>query len=190
MYNLFKKQYNKIQIKNRYSGFTLIEILVASAIFVVLITTTMATFGASSSLQTKSEAIQASSQSSRFILESIVRDIRLADKFNLTNYNPANITIYSGTEEISYIYKPNEKSIYYVDSFGETKLNSNNTEVTEFKISGIDYNFIDIQSFIKIEISFKGIIGKGFKSIETHEETINTTITTRNYDKAYIKITE
>ena len=78
----YAKNKNLTLTQSPYSylkGFTLVEILVAAGIFVVVIGITVATFTTSNCLQSQTVVLRETSQSGRYILETIARDIRLAN---------------------------------------------------------------------------------------------------------------
>lgn len=64
-------------MKNR--GYTLVEILIATSIFVAVVGIAVATFNSASGFQSKTQAIQETNQAARFVIEKISRDIRSAD---------------------------------------------------------------------------------------------------------------
>ena len=68
------------------SGYTLVEILVATTIFVAVVGIGVATFNAASGFQSKTQAIQETNQAVRFVIEKISRDVRSAD--GLQQINP------------------------------------------------------------------------------------------------------
>ena len=175
--------YSKFQ-KN---GFTLIEVLIASAIFVVLITTAVATFGFSSDLQEKNLAIREASQNARFVIEAIARDVRLADSFTISS-DGTRIDLVKDGQDISYYFSDN--NIYYDDGNGEEVL----TDGTIFVVTqGDDYSYFqgiddsnsDIQSYVKIKMVFVPNNKNAEKNIEQYKETIETTVATREYTKGY-----
>ncbi len=72
------------------SGYTLIEILVASLIFVSVIGIGVATYSATSGSQSKSALIRETNQAARFAMDNIVREIREADGYMIyTGTTPA-----------------------------------------------------------------------------------------------------
>ena len=168
------------------NGFTLIEVLIASAIFVILITTAVATFGFSSDLQLKTLAIREASQNARFIIEAIARDIRLADSFEISD-DSKKIDISINNEQISYLFRDND--IIYNDGTNEQSLTNDQlqviTETSSFE--GVDTAGNDlIQSYVKIKIVFTSNIGTSEeKNLEKFAETIETTVATRAYTKGY-----
>ncbi|MDO8513163.1 MAG: four helix bundle protein [bacterium] len=60
-------------------GYTLVEILVASTIFVSVVGMGIATYSSASGFQSKSAVIRETNQAARYAMDTIVRDIRLAD---------------------------------------------------------------------------------------------------------------
>ena len=68
-------------VKVKQSGFTLIEVLVASAIFVMAITAAIAAFTTSAQVRIASDAIRDTNQGARFALEEITRAIQNTDYY-------------------------------------------------------------------------------------------------------------
>lgn len=179
------------KIRNQIDrGFTLIEVLIASAIFVILITTVVATFGFSSDLQNKTLAIREASQSARFIIEAIARDIRLADSFEIIDNQKINII--KNNEEISYYFEDDD--VFYSDGENIESLTSDTLQVltdgnNQSGFDGIDARDKEIQSYVKIKIVFKTTNSFNLenKNSEKFTETIETTVATRAYEKGYEK---
>lgn len=74
-------------------GFTLIEILIAAAIFVSVITIAAGIFTANSNVQTTTETLRTSSQAGRYLMEAIARDVRTAQNgFEICNSLDCSIT--------------------------------------------------------------------------------------------------
>lgn len=175
--------YSKFQ-KN---GFTLIEVLIASAIFVVLITTAIATFGFSSDLQEKNLAIREASQNARFVIEAIARDVRLADSFTISS-NGKKIDLTKDGQDLSYYFENN--NIYYDDG-NEKQILTDGTifVVTEGNngsyFQGVDDSNSDVQSYVKIKMVFVPNNKNAEKNVEKYKETIETTVATREYTKGY-----
>lgn len=63
----------------KQAGFTLIEILVASTIFVSVVGMGIATYSSASGFQSKSAVIRETNQALRYTMDAIVRDVRTAD---------------------------------------------------------------------------------------------------------------
>lgn len=171
---------NTIQ-KNK--GFTLIETLVATSIFVVMITVVVVTFGFSSSLQNKNLAISEASQNVRFIIEAIARDIRLADSFTI-GADGKSIQLIKNNQEIEY-FLSDDGNIYYSDGFDiDYPLNSADVSIKELQFSGIDDSIKQSQSYLGIKIDFVAN-SSSIKKTETSEQTIETTVATRAYNKGF-----
>lgn len=91
----------------RNRGYTLVEILIATSIFVAVVGIAVATFNSASGFQSKTQAIQETNQAARFVIEKIARDIRSADgkqkiKSGGTNYTEAfGYAILNNQDELS-----------------------------------------------------------------------------------------
>ena len=187
------------QAKNKQKGFTLIEVLISAAIFAMVITVSMVVFGANSNLQSRSDAIRTASESAKFIIEAIARDVRLSDSFILSSTSCDNstpkkcksISITQGDNTINYIYDAAAKKIMYSDSKNTTQesLNTANVRVDSLVFSGVDTSDIsENQPQLKVSIDFTAVIGT--KAVETQSEHVETSISTRNYPDYYKKFTQ
>ncbi len=177
--------------KNIKNGFTLIEVLISTAIFVVLIATVVSTFGLGSDLQNKTLAIRESSQNARFIIEAIARDVRLADSFRILD-DGKTIEIYKENETITYSIvndiETNKGVIAYSDGVNNENLNGESLDISydNSNFSGVDIDSNEkVQSYVKINIEFGSDVGKSNKNKETYSENVETTVSTRAYNKGY-----
>jgi len=164
--------------KNNKNGFTLIEILIASALFVSIISIVLAVLGFSVNLQSRNSAIREASQTARFIIEAISRDVRLADSYSIPNNYE--IIIFKDGESYSYNYNEADKTIYYNNL---TRLNPDTVEIIGVNFSGVDDTNDFIQSYLQIKMTFRSILGN--RSLDTKSQTIETSVATRAYLKGY-----
>lgn len=175
---------------NRKNGFTLVEILIATSIFVVLVATVVATFGFGSDLQSKTLAIREASQNARFIIEAIARDVRLADGFEISA-DQKSIEINKGNETITYSLVEDSDmgggSVVYDDGINNEKLNTSSLNIgyDESFFSGVGDDNETVQSYVKIKLVFGSDLGKSSKKVESYSEEVETTISTRAYNKGY-----
>lgn len=164
--------------KIQKNGFTLIEILIASAIFVSIISIVLAVLGFSVNLQSRNSAIREASQTARFIIEAISRDVRLADSYSIPNNHE--IIIEKNGESYSYNYNESDNTIYFNNL---VRLNPDTVEISNVNFSGIDDTYDYIQSYLQIKMTFKSKLGK--RSLDTKTQTIETSVATRAYLKGY-----
>jgi len=177
------------------NGYTLIEVLIASALFVVIMGAVVAIFGYSANLETRNSAISKASQTARFITESIARDVRLAESFTIDPSVPE-ITITDNNQNtFSYYWGSSGTSsdndiIYYRDKTTNESIPLNNPEqvsIDNFALSGIDGTTLGTQSYLTIDIGAQARIGT--KTLATQTQNIKTTVSTRAYNKGGQKIT-
>lgn len=71
---------NKIFLERNQKGFTLMEVLVATAIFAVIMVIVTATVAQTSSYRTKLKAMRETSEETRRLADMITRDVRSANK--------------------------------------------------------------------------------------------------------------
>lgn len=76
------------KLKNLHSaGFTLIEVLIASMIFVMVVTVAIAAFGTSTGAQIQVDTARTVSESARFSIEEISRQVKLAASWEDFNHS-------------------------------------------------------------------------------------------------------
>jgi prepilin-type N-terminal cleavage/methylation domain-containing protein len=138
-------------------GFTLIEILVASFIFVVAVLATFSAFYSTTSFQAKTKVVRETTQEARNVVETLTREIRLADGVELSSVPGT----FSGCVPPSAkppkqcpgiaITKDNQTKYYYLDndnhkillreesngqlSGQSSDVTSDNVDVEDFKVS-------------------------------------------------------
>ncbi|MCL5795076.1 MAG: prepilin-type N-terminal cleavage/methylation domain-containing protein [Patescibacteria group bacterium] len=76
----------KFKIKN-LPGYTLMEVLIAVSIFAMVLGMVVAIFTTNSRIQAKTQAVRETSQTLRYIMEAIGREVQLADGCVETNGN-------------------------------------------------------------------------------------------------------
>lgn len=175
----------------KQKGFTLIEVLIASSIFVVVISLSVTTFGMASTVQNKNNAIKEATDTSRFILESISRDIRLANYIQINQNGDQIDLVFDNEQNASYYFVSEDSNgeLYYTDdSLDESVgLTNNKVKITGLQFSGIDDNSSNsVQTYVSVKITFVADVGEFGKSSEVQTQTLETTISTRTYRKGYI----
>lgn len=182
---------NNQKSKIKQNGYTLIEVIIAAVIFAILITVTMVTFGSNSKLQSRSEIIQTASNNAKYIVESISRDIRLSDEVILSQCTESeNITqckeidINEDNDSIGYRFVQETDAIGQIEYIDQdipnyVKLNSQDIVINNMY-------FIDQGSQIGIHMEFEIDTSK---VSEQFKQTIDTSVTTRNYPNFYDKFT-
>lgn len=176
----------KNSLKNK--GFTLIEVLVASSLFVVAIATAIGTFTLSTGIQTRNFALREGSQNARFIIEAMARDIRGADSFYIDNVNDS-LVLTKSNQDFSYSLKTigNQGNIYYSNGVEEVPLlMSQDITIDNFNIDGVDSTELvssQEQSYLDIEMKFT--VTKGTRDRDKASQTVKTSISTRAYLKGF-----
>lgn len=173
------------KINNKQSGFTLLEMLVAVAIFAVVMTMTMSAFLNIVDIQAKAESFRKVNDNLNFAMEAMMREIREGYGYNdcttpcenisFTSVN-GNSILYSKEEigEIGYI-KRTEDSV-------ESRITSESIdiELLEFTTKGFDINDTD-QPLVIINLQ-----GKSGKKTKTESMlNLQTTVSQRKLDTGY-----
>lgn len=175
---------------NHNQGFTLIEVLVSSSIFVIVMSTIMIIFSVNSSLRNKVAAIRETSINARYAIEAIAREVRLANSFYISNSgNNLEIVNFIDGQPITrtYYFVPIEKVIKVniagnINNLTNPSLVSINTFGSDGIFSGVDSKNTITSNFQPyLDIKFKVESNLGTKKIDKFIQTIGTRITTRNY---------
>lgn len=167
----------KLKTENYQTGFTLIEVLVASLIFVVVITVATSVFVVNSTVGDKSRTIRELSQSARYGLESIAREARNSSKMS-ANGTSLTITSKDGTEKT---YELSGDNII-INGDPTATLFPDRVIVDEWTVADIGEDPINYP-LIQIEMQLSYNLGTGKKS-ETYKQTYRTSFTKRSYPVA------
>lgn len=159
--------------KRRYSGFTAIEAIVATAIFAVVLSGIIGSFAAVMRINSKSRSIRAVEQNARFISELLTREIRNG----VVNYGASG---YNGTIPSA----GRVSTLYLINRNGEAEsisLESNAMRFTKAgnatNLSGSDVRISRLEFFIQP-------ISAGDQALITFSYQINSNIGTQAQDQA------
>lgn len=189
--------------KNNQQGFTLVEIIVSTAIFVTVVTAMLSLFNYTLQINRRVQALRELVQGTRTFAETITREIRngridynsWASECNASNYasssnNSLGIETKSG-DSLCFYFSGSSMYLKKLTSAGETNsllFNSPNFSIdsTTFRFTVRPQTDPDVMvsgSYPKIQ-PFVTIIGKFTVNQSTNPTTINyqTTISTDVYD--------
>lgn len=154
------------------SGFTLIEILIASVIFLITIITATAIFSASIGTRSKIELYWATQQNSRLALEEIVREVNAIDEINFEDHSKGWIEFDLNSLTINRKGDPNETINYQPVIKKNIKyyISDDNRLVKETKKFWSDYStsYRTLTSYVTSEnvevmnLSFSGSSNQGY----------------------------
>ena len=65
--------------KSKKSGYTLIEVMLASVIFVMVVSIAVGAYASSAGFQSKASILRETNQGARYVIEMMTKDIRSAD---------------------------------------------------------------------------------------------------------------
>lgn len=166
----------KLKNENYKKGFTLIEVLIASLIFVVVITVATSVFVVNSTVGDKSRTIRELSQSARYGLESIAREARNSETMEKVG-EELRIKSKVGTEK-SYTLD-GDKIKVSTDGSDPIDLFPENVTVEKWSV----VNIAEVNNpypLIQIEMQLSYNLGTGKKS-ESYTQTYRTAVTNRSY---------
>lgn len=187
---------------NSQSGFTLVEILIASFIFATVIVIAVGIFTITSNTQISSENMRNVAQNGTNILEVISRSVRMADTFqfcnNISGENGTDcvdpgiqgnyLRLVSGNTVTIYAFYPTDKQLKQKSSSENDfqSLLNNFVQIEQDENNPVFSGYYPSQSSTKqpeISIDFKISIKPEFvkKQSENVTQTIKTSIATRAY---------
>lgn len=192
------------KIRNSQKGFTLIELLVAAFIFVIAITLSVGIFTTSSGVQSKTEVLRSTSQTGRYILEAITREVRLAESFEIMTDLSGNYSVNSTNNRVGNFLKTVSRdpisgtlttkvfTLVTENDLGKVKVQTNGGQFQDISPSVINVTNLNFegyvptmgsqkQPFVTIDLKVKHTASIKGRAAEKAEETLRTTINQRNY---------
>lgn len=186
-----------IQQFERSKGFTLVEVLVATSIFVVVIAMAIGTFSNANVIQMQNQAIRETTQSGMYLIESLARDLHMSNGLTESPYilDGDTLTIRYLQNDVlhikTYEYTVDENdrgTIIYNDDITNTDVDLLDenlsikpfTDETSIFISD-PYSPLNIAAVQpNLQIKFQ-ISNNSARKSEQSTIPLETTITTRNY---------
>jgi len=171
-------QNSKLQLKTKnFSGFTLIELIVAIGVFMVVMTITLAAFLNIADIQKKTEAFRKVNDNLNFAIEAMMREIREGRNYSCSSgdcsLGSGNLTFKNKNEDtVTYSLNETDKYIQrYV-------LNADGSEET-YQITASGNSGVTIEN-----LSF---IARGIESDDTEQPIVTILISGFTGDKVKLK---
>lgn len=162
-------------------GFTLIEVLVASLIFVVVISVAIGVFVSAVTVQSKTDAIQKLSQSARYAIESISREAKSSKSITVIDGGA------NGEDQLVIEPRVGETKTYSKSS-GKLVLDETGTSLLPSEIIVLDWKVTDksetlTESYplVQIKLTLQYNTSANNSKIESYTQTYQTSFTNRNY---------
>lgn len=176
-------------------AYTLIEILIAAALFAVIIGSVLFSFSNNSQTRNKIKTIRETSINARYAIEAIARELRLAASFKIVSGNDIIINSYDengGLTTREYIvkeYSPanNNNAIFVClnNTANCQPLTNPSINISSingqpiFNDQGSNSLISNIQPFVEINLSVNSKIGK--KITDQFTQSLSTRVATRIY---------
>jgi prepilin-type N-terminal cleavage/methylation domain-containing protein len=160
---------------NQEGGFTLIELLVAAGIFAIVITAVSGIFISSVNSQRKAMALQATQEASRFMFESMAKEVRMSVLNTNTNTNTS-ISI-TNSDNVSLNYAFSGGKLYRADR----QISPDNIEITQGRFR-VEQLVAPNPEVVKITIVM-AVRGRGTKIAEQTVLNLQTTVAQRAQKK-------
>lgn len=172
----------------RQKGFTLIEVLISSTIFVIVLSTVMLIFSLNGNLQNKNKAIKEASINARYAIEAISREVRLAQQFSIKDSGDrvSIITIINNQKiKKEYFFDQENGAIKLYN--GDNNYNLTDPDLIKVKrsgslpiFSGFDsQGTTDFQPYLNIQFVIESNLGK--KKTDKFVQSIATKVAARTY---------
>lgn len=195
---------SKANFKTKQYGFTLVEIIVATAIFTVVISGILTLFNSALKINRKVQAIRQVAQASRSFTETLSREIRNGRiDYSSSNEHCSGDYSSSGNQSLALVTFSGDRLCFYYDINTSTLFlrRETSTSVTEESItpSNITINFKNFRFFVRPQVdpvkSNKGIqpmvtiLAEFYVNQGTRDQIIipyQTSISTDIYDSSYV----
>jgi len=156
-------------------GFTLIEILVASFIFVVAVLASFSAFYSTTSYQAKTKVVRETTQEARNVIETLTREIRLADGVEVLNLDGTScsnncpvLKITKDGVDKKYKYNSdNNNNKIILDTTLPADVTTNNVNVSNLSFTKTSDGGIQIQLTIKEKQQYVKMAEKGVITLKT-----------------------
>jgi type II secretory pathway pseudopilin PulG len=171
--------------RNRESGFTIIEAVVAAAVFAFVVVSSMGVYLATVQLDSKSRAERAVLQNSRFIMDYLAKEIRNG-RIDYSKTNDANtLNIINQSDEAVTLDWASNNITLTKNAVWSTTLNSDDVRVTNLQFyltPNLDPYVLANNRHIQPHVTvFMRLESTNPKAIETAKIQLQSTFATRDY---------
>lgn len=169
-------------------GFTLVELLIAAALFAFVMTSVTQLFAAALDIQRRAIGYQAIQENALFVLESIAREVRVStiisgntDCSGIPNSETNTITLQHPVNGIvTYDYNPSTGMITRLSSVKgglAAAITSDSVKVTQFKFCVAGVGLDNQQVRVTMPITLQASAGKGDATVSI---SLQTTVVSRD----------
>lgn len=166
------------------NGFTLIEILIASSIFAVIVIFAISTFSLNIKGQKQEKLSGNIIQSGQFILENITREVRLAKEIKVIN--PESFIILSSNGETKEYKKNGSNFALKINNGSEQNLLPPLMEIGSVKFEGVTTVAIGSpqlkQPYLEMEIIIQDKDYASKPATERNRQVFRTSVVLRNFN--------
>jgi type II secretory pathway pseudopilin PulG len=192
---------------SKQGGFTLLEVLLASFIFMSVVTVAVGSFTSQITLQSSSEAQRSAQQTAQSIVEAISRDIKTLEGFEITAGScpsrtlpgttcGSKIDIFdpsdpNGPGHRRYWLQPGQNEIRFCTATCSSEnalTDRTKIEVLTFRVEGIVPDFPSrasqtVQPFVMLHLDLRTVAPTGAGPEATVRLVLRTLVTSRLFDK-------
>jgi prepilin-type N-terminal cleavage/methylation domain-containing protein len=161
----------------RTSGFTLVELLVAMAVFAIVISVATGAFIRALRTQRQLTSFAAANSNVSLMLEQMAREIRVGSSFSQTD--PTRITFTNGRgEQVTYSYDSERKAVARaIDAQPAQMLTSENVDVRNLEFQ---LQFADPHDGYPARITIVTAVSPKEQGVDTSVIRIQTTVSARS----------
>lgn len=177
----------------RKNGFTLIEVLIASFIFMTVAVIAIASFQGQVRVGSKTEIQRLVQNAARSSIETLSRSVKLSDSFSISGNAPASCfqagvtngtTLTTVNQAATDVFTTVNRGAYTAITANGTDITPPGVTITSFCVQGIPpTEGLSSQPFVTIEIVSQNVGGTSVRPSEQAQETVETTVTLRKYKK-------
>jgi len=169
----------KVLSKNNNKGFTLIELMMAASIMTVVFTLGSSVFINILNNYWQIKSISNTSQTGRYVMDTMSRDIRLAKSFIIDKNNKQFTLVDKNGNNINYTFSRNGgKGGIFVKNNSDSSqpITGQDYNISDYEISGVDFSQSTQIPYIEIEFTlvYSGPKSDKFGSTQTFKTAITS----------------
>jgi Tfp pilus assembly protein PilV len=177
----------------RNRGFTLIEVLIASFIFMTVAVIAIASFQGQVRVGLKTDAQRLVQNAAKNSIEAISRSVKLSDSFTISGNAPGSCfqagitngttltTVNAGVNEV---FTTAARSGYTAITMNGTDMTPSGVDIISFCVQGIPgIAGLTSQPFVTIALVARNQGGTSVRADLQAQESVQTTVTLRKYNK-------
>jgi Tfp pilus assembly protein PilV len=177
------------------SGFTLIEVLIASFIFMTVAVIAIASFQGQVRVGLKTDAQRLVQNAAKNSIEAISRSVKLSDSFTISGNAPGScfqagitngttLTTVNTDTDTTEVFRTAVRSGYTALTLNGTDMTPSGVDIISFCVQGVPgIAGLTSQPFVTISLVARNQGGTSVRADLQAQESVQTTVTLRKYNK-------